>query len=486
MPVAFSFSSPYHRATLTPPSQKATLVSIQTTSHSAAHSSRLTSRLEGGLVVATLVLLFWLPLPYGSNRDWASSLLVVTSGLLMLLTVAAHIRVQPLSLLARFPKPALPPLLLLLAVQLWVFLQWLLGISTDPGATARYLLLGLSYSSLFCLILILFNTRQRLTLLIATLIVSGTLQAFYGAFMTLSGIEWLLFSAKDSYRGVVTGTFVNRNHLAGYLELVIPCAIGLMLALRDGKPFSWQGMAELLLSPKILLRLSIVIMVIALVMSQSRMGNTGFFTGLMIVGAIFVLRNKEHRLRNSLLLASLVAIDILVISQFFGLENLKNRLEQTHLETVIEDGRVVQRRADRLDVAEFVLPMIQERPHTGYGAGTFETAFPPYAEDLWGDFDHAHNDYLQFLVEFGWVGTAPLALFVLYSLSQALRALWRRESYYRSGIGFGASMAIIALMVHSLTDFNLQIPANAATFVTVCAIAILANTHQHRRRRSRR
>lgn len=450
-----------------------------------SHSQASSSRLESGLVAATLLLLVWLPLPLGSNRDWASSLFFVTSGLLVLLTIVAHMRGQQTGSFSRFPRSALPPLILLLAAQLWVFLQWLLGISTDPGATFRYLFLGLSYSSLFCLILILFNTRQRLTLLIATLIISGTLQAFFGAFMTLSGIEWLLFAEKDSYRGVVTGTFVNRNHLAGYLELIIPCAIGLMLALRDGKPFSWHGVLELLLSPKILLRLSIIIMVIALVMSQSRMGNTGFFTGLMIVGGIFVLLNKEHRLRNSLLLASLVVIDILVISQFFGLENLKNRLEQTHLETVIQDGRVVQQRADRLDVAEFVIPMIQERPHTGYGAGTFETAFPPYAEDLWGDFDHAHNDYLQFLVEFGWIGTVPLALFVVYSLWQSLRALWRRESYYRSGVGFGASMAIIALMVHSLTDFNLQIPANAATFVTVCAIAILANSHQYRRRRSR-
>src|SRR5690606_19224321 len=114
----------------------------------------------------------------------------------------------------------------------------------------------------------------------AVLTVSGTLQAFYGTFMTLSGTEWLLSGPKEHYRGVVTGTFVNRNHLAGYLELTISCAIGLMLALRDGKPFTWRSLVELLLSAKLRLRLALVIMVIALVMSQSRMGNTAFVAAL--------------------------------------------------------------------------------------------------------------------------------------------------------------------------------------------------------------
>jgi peptidoglycan/LPS O-acetylase OafA/YrhL len=71
---------------------------------------------------------------------------------------------------------------------------------------------------------------------------------------------------------------------------------------------------------------------------------------------------------------------------------------------------------------------------------------------------------------------------VLLALWQALRELWRRQSTYRSGVGFGAAMGLMALLVHSSTDFNLQIPANAATFVVLGAIAVLAGHHRSPRR----
>jgi hypothetical protein len=50
-------------------------------------------------------------------------------------------------------------------------------------------------------------------------------------------------------------------------------------------------------------------------------------------------------------------------------------------------------------------------------------------------------------------------------------------------MGFGAAMGILGILIHSATDFNLQIPANAATFVTLCAMATLAGRHRKTRRR---
>lgn len=464
-----------------PPNQKNTVIvsspSRQQTNLSAPAGDTILS-------YAMLVFLAWLPLPLGSNRGWSSSLLVIGVAVLTLLWTALQWRRQgqlPTQEHSTTPLPRAAWLLLALLVttQVWVFAQWALGISTDSGQTFRYLLLGCAYTLLFVLVIALFNDRKRLTLLLATLVVGGTFQAFYGAWMTLSGTEWLLFGPKEHYRGVVTGTFVNRNHLAGYLEMTIACAIGLMLALRDGKSLSWRNLMELLLSAKLRLRLALVIMVIALVMSQSRMGNTGFFSALLVIGGLYILINKQHRLRNGLILASLIAIDVLIISQYFGLENLKERIVQTQLADVVVDGEVVQRsNVDRDDVARYLFPQIAERPITGFGAGSFKTSFARYpGPDIQRDFDHAHNDYLQFMVEFGLLGLLPLALFVLISLQQALQALWRRDSLYRSGVGFGAAMGILALLIHSSTDFNLQIPANAATFVVLCAIAVLANHH---------
>ncbi len=444
--------------------------------------------LERPLVAAILFTLIWLPLPLASNRLWANGLLMLLIGAIGAGWAILQWRNRHQSHMHHSLKAALPLLGLLLLAQAWVAVQWLAGLSVDNGETFTYLLLGLAYSLLFLLIVSLFHNRERLTLLLATLVVSGTLQAFWGAFNTLSGLEWLLVGPKVHYLGDATGTFVNRNHLAGYLEMTLACGIGLLMALRDGRPFSWINLLELLLGPKARLRLALVVMVIALVMSHSRMGNTAFFISLLLAGGLFVLIEKEHRLRNSLILASLILIDVLVISQYFGLERLKDRLLSTQLQDVVVNGEVVQQANEvRDDVYGYAIPLLLERPLVGQGAGTFEAVFPKYpGEDIRLHFDHAHNDYLQFAIEFGLLGTLPLAAFVLLALWHALRAMWKRESVYRSGVGLGAAMGIIALLIHSSTDFNLQMPANAATYVVVCAIAVLAGSHGHVRKRKSR
>lgn len=504
--------------------------------------SQTRSRLETSLIIATLALLFWLPLPLGSNREWSAALFCLLTALLC--GSWSVLQLQKGSTSNPALKPALPLFGLLLAVQSWALIQWLTGISTDPGRTLHYLMLGIGYSLLFILIIGLFYTRRRLTLLVSTLVVSGTLQAFYGTLMTLSGVEWLFFVPKESGFGVATGTYVNRNHLAGYLVMTLGLGIGLLMALRDGAPLRWISLLEMLMGPKARLRLGLVIMVIALVMTRSRMGNTAFFAALIIIGALFILLNKENRVRNSLILASLILIDVLVISQFFGLDKLKDRLvgtqfadrvelqeipaeqaitkqtgtEQTVNEhkpavdetlnqqpatatadtvstankpaiaqqpVVVQEVVVERKNVIRTDVFAYVMTQITERPFIGFGAGAFESSFQRYpGPEISGHFDHAHNDYLQFTVEYGLIGLVLLALFVLYAFYQALKALWNRASWYRSGIGFGASMGILGLMIHSFSDFNLQIPANAATFVTLCAIAVLAGHHRKTRRRA--
>jgi O-antigen ligase len=442
------------------------------------------SRLETSLIIATLALLFWLPLPLGSNREWSAALFSLLTALLCggwsILQLQKGVSSNPAL------KPALPLFGLLLLVQGWTVIQWLSGISTDPGRTLHYLMLGIGYSLLFILIIGLFHTRNRLTLLTATVVVSGTLQGFYGSLMTLSGIEWLFFVPKDSYFGVATGTFVNRNHLAGYLVMTLGVGIGLLLALRDGAPFRWTNLLEMLMGPKARLRLGLVIMVIALVMTRSRMGNTAFFASLMILGALFILLNKENRLRNSLILASLIIIDVLVISQFFGLDKLKDRLVNTRVENVMDGEQIIARKNElRLDVFDYGWVQLMERPIFGFGAGSFESSFQRYpGPDVPLHYDHAHNDYLQFAIEYGLIGFVLLGGFVLLALYHALKALWRRESWYRSGMGFGAAMGILGILIHSSTDFNLQIPANAATFVTLCAMAVLAGQHRKTRRRA--
>jgi len=102
-----------------------------------------------------------------------------------------------------------------------------------------------------------------------------------------------------------------------------------------------------------------------------------------------------------LLIASLIAIDIAIVGSWFGVEKTAQRIEQT----TVRDVEV------REDPTVYALEMARDYPLFGTGAGTFATAFMRYrGPDILDFYDHAHNDYTQFLVETGALGSAPVAL----------------------------------------------------------------------------
>jgi O-antigen ligase len=104
--------------------------------------------------------------------------------------------------------------------------------------------------------------------------------------------------------------------------------------------------------------------------------------------------------------------------------------------------------------------------------------FPSVAgPDITHHFEHAHNDYIQFAIEYGIPALAALVFFVLYTFYNGTKALCLTSSTYRSGIGFACVMGMTTIGIHSISDFNLQIPANAATFTVISALGLLARYH---------
>ena len=201
------------------------------------------------------------------------------------------------------------------------------------------------------------------------IVLTASLQAMYGAFMTLTGIEYGFFAEKEKFKGVATGTYLNRNHLAGLLEMSIAVGIGLLLA----KPTIYSGSVRqklrtfirLLLSNKVILRLLLAVLVIALVLTRSRMGNTAFFASLMVAGAIALLLMRNKTTATTILLGSLLIIDIAIVGAFFGVDKVAERLQNTSSQTESRD-----------EVTRDTFNIFLEHPLTGIGAGTFTHAYP--------------------------------------------------------------------------------------------------------------
>lgn len=479
----------------------------------------LTHRSDRVAIVALSILLLVFPIALGGTIEWARAAFVFSVALIAVgcaLSILRHGLPHNPAL-----QPALWLTLPLLAVQGGVAAQLVFGWSGDAGASFRSLLFGSSLTLLFPLIVLVFNSRQRIMWLIGVLVVSGTLQAFYGATVVLAGGEFALFDNLHA-TGRVTGTFTGPNTLAAYLLVPLSLGIGLLLALRNPQPWSLRGVLELLTGPKLSLRLGLIIMVIGLVMTASRGGNLAFAISLLLVGSLFILLLKQNRLRNLLLLVSIIVIDGLILSQYFGLERLQERLfeldiriERAEPELDVLPGdsvvaapeasdatsaaaqHVEARTTVRIDqtretMAVAALVLSADHRWTGYGADALRSGIQQHWPLMTDWFvDHVHNDYLQFLVEYGLPASMIMAGFLLAIGLICLRALLRVDSRFRSGLGFGVVMALIALGIHALFDFPMQRPAVAVMLVVVCAIAVLALWHpspyahsKQRRRRS--
>src|SRR5262249_17761740 len=114
--------------------------------------------------------------------------------------------------------------------------------------------------------------------------------------------------------------------------------------------------------------------------------------------------------------------------------------------------------------------VIQANPLFGVGMGAFQTAYPIYSKsDGSLQVAQAHNDYLQILADFGVAGFAAAAWF-LVSIGRAFKYGIRSRDRLLAGMALGGGAGIFAMLVHSLFDFNLQIPSNALLFLLLAAV----------------
>lgn len=468
-----------------------------------------------GLIAA----LFWAPLPLGSNRTWAIGILVVWSQALLGASCfvwrrdvdAAFEKLRafrwPLALLVAFvlltwmqllPLPASVLGLLspeTLAVETGVSA---LRLSLDPHETSLQAAAAFAYFSFLLVALLTVRSARRLDRLAYALVLSGLFQAIVGVFLFSVGAKYRIFFF-DVAHSNVTGTYGNRNHFAGYMEMCLSMGIGLMLArLGSDEPRDWSTWRdrlarafEFMLSPKMRLRLMLVVMVIALVLTRSRMGNSAFFAAMLIVGVLSIILSRKLAPATVALIASLVFIDVVIVGTWVGLEKVVERVKET---SVTEAGGGREESVElRQAAAMHALDLVRDFPVFGTGGGSFYNAYLRYRTPREGYFDHAHNDYVEFAANYGLVGLALLGGFVLASAGCALRVLLRRRSSLPRGVAFGSLMAMVALAIHSSVDFNLQIPANALTMVIVMAMAWIASAlppgavvEESRKRRSRR
>ena len=354
-----------------------------------------------------------------------------------------------------------------------------MALSVDPYTSRVSWFKSLLYVICFALTLLVISNRDRAKQFSYVLVIFALFLAVYGLMLHLTEYSHQWFGTAISHAARASATYVNPNHFAGFLEMTLAIGIGLLIAgLRDSQAQTWKQflkrVLEWIFSPKMRLRLMLCVLVIALVATHSRMGNTAFFASMIIVGVIGIAFSRHATRGTVVLLVSLIAIDVFIVGSWFGLEKLANRIEQTSV--AYRQNESTESVETRTEPAKYGIDLIADYPLFGAGPGSWYVAFPRYrGGDLSSFFDYAHNDYVQFVAESGLIGGAVLFAIVVWSLVVALIAQFQRRDPLMRGLSFASIMGVTSILIHSSVDFNLQIPANAMLFMVLLAFAWISS-----------
>jgi O-antigen ligase len=211
------------------------------------------------------------------------------------------------------------------------------------------------------------------------------------------------------------------------------------------------------------------VLVATIFLSGSRGGVIAFFAQAAFLALVFA-RGRQHR--RKIAITACFAFIFLAGLFAFGRGSTLERLASLRSPLSTEIAGL------RLAVLKDSHAMLHERPVLGWGLGTFQYVYPQF-RSFYTNYlvDHAHNDYLEFLIETGLLGFAGVLWFVIV----LLRSGWQKLPHWKTGltgtVKIGAMAGCIAILVHSLVDFNLQITANAALFY-VLATMVAGNSQE--------
>lgn len=358
-------------------------------------------------------------------------------------------------------------------------------LSVYPHATVLELMKFLAYLAAFALAVSVFDSRRRKSTLVRVLIFLGLFEAVYGTIQYLTGWQQIFTYKKVAYVDSATGTFINHNHYAGFIELTFPFMLASAFyyfqiwqdAHRKGPSRIDPATASAAGVQTLLYAFLSIVAVVAVVFSRSRGGILSTLFTIVFVGLLAQLKTKRKVWMLGLAIFVLISV---AYGLWVGLNPILSRFEELTggTQSLMAEGRI--------PTWESTLGIIRQHPLTGIGLGAFRYGFPhfqTYTVNLY--FTHAHNDYLEFVADTGWPGGLLLFVPIFVLLFIMIRSFTTDTRRYRPAVTLGCIGSVLALLIHSVVDFNLHIPANALTFAVVLGIGYKAACVERKEERTK-
>lgn len=402
-------------------------------------------------------LLLFCPLAFGAVDSWPIFILQDTSTALLIVWALAQMRSSEVSILW---SPVFPPMFAFAGL---VCVQLLPGRSAYWHATLSQLLLYISYG-VICFLLAQTLTRSREVRTLGTVLaIYGSVVALFAVLQNLSAPTKLYWLRTPRLGGWIYGPYVNHNHYAGLMEMLMPVPLVFAFSRFGNQRERWIAAS------------AAAFMASTIFLSGSRGGMIAFTVEIAIFLS-FVFR--ERRQKNiAILLGAFLVISLAMIAWTGGHE------VTTRIATFAPDKHSDLASDIRLQIDRDVLRMSRYRPLLGWGQGTFADVYPRF-RSFYAEFlvNHAHNDFLQVLAETGIIGFVIMLWFLVITVRNALRKSLNWTSDLNGAVSVAALLGISGILVHSLGDFNMQVPANAALFYSLCTVAAMEPRFKSHRR----
>ncbi|WP_135568229.1 O-antigen ligase family protein [Solemya elarraichensis gill symbiont] len=261
-----------------------------------------------------------------------------------------------------------------------------------------------------------------------------------------------------SHKGA--GTWFNTDHFAGFLEMVFPMTLGLLIAsLVSNKQEKGEMVARMVKTSgnqALLHGLIAIVLLIGIVYTRSRMGIALMMFGLFI--SMLLFSAQLGRRSSSGTLAMVLGV-VVVVSLEIGLAPVLGRFAVDPT----QDYRWLFFATSMEPIGSF-FPL-------GSGAGSFPSIYPAYQPLQITEFvNHLHNDYLEWIFDTGLMGLGMILFFFALYLKQWTN-VWQRGNWHSFRfLQVGAGIGILLIALHTLMDFNLRKPANALYFAFLLAL----------------
>lgn len=454
------------------------------------------------LVWVTALHLMFLPWAIGSMHVWSQSIglaLAVVGFVVALLprhyneefTETAAFTLHPVSKLVRFPVFWAGLVIVLYVVvqglnPAWTYqsnesywwmvpvehISWLPAGMQTPFAEAspwRALLVIGACWLLVCSVWVGFLRRRSYQWLFTAVVANGFVLALLGVLQQLAGADKILWFYESSNPSFVA-SFIYRNHAGPYFNLVMALAAG----------FAWwhyqrsQRRLEKS-SPSGVFTFFAVFIGVMVVFSYSRMSTILLlaFVSLLVL-AFLVQQVLGSRLpQNRAVTVGLVIVFGIFIATGVQSLNVERVLDRFSMLVEGRDSSIEMRQQARRAAIE----MAQDRWLLGWGAGSFRYGFPIYQmryPDIYFTWnmqnrlrwEHAHNDIVQFPLEFGALGMVPFLVILGY-----LAWLLLRVRFWRNPVSLLLVFGCTLVLVHAWADFVFQNPAVHLTWAVLLVAA---------------